>query len=176
MHCGGERVARQGPPPECDAWKRGYIASSLPVVAGGAHWLAPRLAGAFRRKPGESAVSIHAKSAPVLHPAPVRRPHLILRRPLPLPLPAQLTSLPGALLLYDNGTLDRSLPLLAGLNAVGGSLMLYGKAGLGDGGLKSLQPLQAVAVGGVEWLRRVAVTWCRFADGRRLRDCYLGLP
>ncbi|KAG2430242.1 hypothetical protein HXX76_010340 [Chlamydomonas incerta] len=61
------------------------------------------------------------------------------------PCTVGLTSLPGALLLYDNGTLDRALPRLAALRAVGGSLMLYGKAGLGDGGLKSLQPLQGVS-------------------------------
>lgn len=68
------------------------------------------------------------------------------------PAPPQITSLPGSLLLYDNGTLASALPALANLAGVARTLMVYGKAGLDNAGLKDLSGLANIKVGAAVWL------------------------
>lgn len=67
----------------------------------------------------------------------------------PTPL-SKVTSLPGNLLLFDNGTLAASLGQLSGLSSVGGSLAVFGHLGLGPRGMSNLQPLSGIRVGDVE--------------------------
>jgi hypothetical protein len=62
-------------------------------------------------------------------------------------LSPQVTSLPGNLLLFDNGNLSRAMPAVASVTAVAGTLMVYGHAGLDQAGIRSLQGFSNMRVG-----------------------------
>lgn len=60
-----------------------------------------------------------------------------------------MSSLPGNLVLWDDGALPALADAMPALTSVGGTLMVYGKLGVEAGGAPSLQPhLRNIKVGG----------------------------